>query len=96
MNVKAMFTRDFALEVCTRYANGESIGDIAECSGNAPEEIEALLKAYHPEMEEAFRRIEGGPGPTPTADGKTDVLERIATALEQLAEILKCRERKEV
>lgn len=96
MNVKAMFTRDFALEVCMRYAGGESIDDIAESSGNTREEIEALLKAYHPEMEEAFRQIEGRPGSTPTSGDKTGVLERIATALERLAGILECRERKGV
>lgn len=94
MNVKAMFTRDFALDVCTQYASGESIDFIAESSGNTREEIEALLKAYHPEMEEAFRRAEGIPKPAPTAGNEAGALERIAAALEQLTEILEHREQR--
>lgn len=98
MNVKAVFTREFVLDVCTRFAGGETIASIALSSGNEPEEIEALLKAYQPEMEEAFRRAGEKHGSTSIfADsGKVDVLERIAAALERVKEILEHREREGV
>ena len=83
VNVKELFTREFALDVCARFAGGESIAEIADSSGNSIEEIEELLKAYHSEMAEAA-----------SMGREADALERIAAALERLVEIFEHREQK--
>ena len=94
VNAKPIFTRDFALDVCAQFASGESIDYIAESSGNTREEIEALLNAYHAEMEEAFRRAEEGHKLMPMPGDDAGALERIAAALERMIEILEHIERK--
>lgn len=98
MNAKAGLTRERVLDVCTRFASGESIADIALSSGCGLKEIEAILKAYQPEMEEAFRRVWETQMCTsvPEAGSEADVLERIAAALERVAEILEHRRREGV
>ena len=96
MNVKELFAREFALDVCARFAGGESIAEIADSSGNTIEEIEELLKAYHAEMAEAFHRAGAVRQKAKAASmgREADALERIAAALEQLAEIFEHRKRK--
>ena len=96
VNVKELFTREFALDVCARFAGGESIAEIADSSGNSIEEIEELLKAYQPEMAEAFRRAGGAQRHAKAAPmgREADALERIAAALERLVEIFEHREQK--
>lgn len=92
-----MFTREFALNVCTRFAKGEDIDQIAEDSGNLPDEIEALLKAYHREMQEAVDRMEGKPIEAAATIGNSrdmseSYLKRIADALEKMVGIFEKRE----
>lgn len=95
-NVKELFTREFALDVCARFAGGESIAEIADSSGNSIEEIEELLKAYHSEMAEAFHRAGAVRQKAKAASmgREADALERIAAALERLVEIFEHREQK--
>lgn len=63
MDINSRFTREFAVEVCRRFAFGESIDEIAEESGNQPEEIEALLKSNYQVMQKAVDNMDGGYAP---------------------------------
>lgn len=88
MDIRAKFTREFALEVCTRFARGEGIDEIAADSGNTQEEIKALLTAYHTEMQQAMDRAASTSPAQPKPIGaRVDPLERIAEALEKLVEL---------
>ena len=90
VDVKSMYTRDFVLDVCTRFANGETIDSIARSSGERKRDIEALLSAFRPEMEAAFRgAAERSNASVSETVVKMNALERIAVALEQLVDIMK-------
>lgn len=96
MDVKSMYTRDFALDVCTRFANGETIDSIARSSGERKSDIEALLRACKPEMEAAFRQAAEIEAYISAHKSSVEVntLGRIAAALERMIEILEHIERK--
>ena len=96
MDVKSMYTRAFTLDVCTRFANGETIDSIARNSGERRRDIEALLRACKPEMEAAFCHAAGIEAYLSAHKSGVEVnaLGRIAAALERMIEILEHIERK--